>query len=99
GTEAGTHLAADVALGAAGSYPAEMTLLGSQVLFTADDGVSGFALWALDAPPSLSAHDTRVVESRCPTVAEFRITLSRPSDRWVTVGYAAAGGTAHAGRA
>jgi ELWxxDGT repeat protein len=98
GTEAGTRLVADLAPGAAGSYPAEMTLLGSQVLFTADDGASGIALWAVDAPPSLSAHDTRVAESRCPPAAEFRVTLSRPSDRWITVDYATADGTARGGR-
>jgi ELWxxDGT repeat protein len=97
GTKAGTRLVADVAPGAAGSHPDEMTLLGSQVLFTADDGSNGFALWALDAPPSLSAHDTRVVESRCPPGADFQVTLSRPSDRWITVDYTTADGTARAG--
>src|SRR5262249_54179978 len=68
------------------------------VLFTADDGTNGMALWGLDAPPSLSAHDTRVIESRCPPTADFQVTLSRPSDRWITVGYTTADGTARAGR-
>jgi ELWxxDGT repeat protein len=98
GTEAGTHLLADLAPGPAGSHPDEMILLGSQVLFMADDGMNGVALWALDAPPSLSAHDTRVVESRCPPSADFQVTLSRPSDRWITVGYTTADGTARGGR-
>lgn len=52
GTATGTALLAD--LNSTGSSaPAELTLLGSAVVFSANDGTSGRELWSLDATGDL----------------------------------------------
>jgi ELWxxDGT repeat protein len=47
GTALGTQLVQDVALGPASSDPGELTLAGTNLFFTADDGTTGVELWAL----------------------------------------------------
>ncbi|MEZ5962464.1 MAG: hypothetical protein R3F56_01335 [Planctomycetota bacterium] len=47
GTAAGTTMVQDIAAGAAGSAPQSFTVAGSNVFFTADDGVAGRELWVL----------------------------------------------------
>jgi len=48
GTGAGTSLVADIAAGEASSLPRWLTSLGSVVLFTAEEAVSGRELWLTD---------------------------------------------------
>lgn len=51
GTEEGTVLVRDIWPGESFSDPKELTLLGNQVLFSANDGVHGRQLWASDGTP------------------------------------------------
>ncbi|HEY0513557.1 MAG TPA: ELWxxDGT repeat protein [Thermoanaerobaculia bacterium] len=59
GTGAGTTLLADVNPGATvgfnGSFPYGFTRLGSQILFVADDGTTGYELWSTDGTPGGTA--------------------------------------------
>ncbi|TAJ11994.1 MAG: hypothetical protein EPO68_13980, partial [Planctomycetota bacterium] len=48
GTTAGTQLVADIRPGAAGSDPQRFTRCADELLFTADDGVTGRELWRSD---------------------------------------------------
>lgn len=48
GTSAGTVLVKNLNAGANHSNPAEMTLVGNTVFFTASDGISGRELWKTD---------------------------------------------------
>jgi ELWxxDGT repeat protein len=48
GTAAGTRLEIDLAAGATGSSPTDLTLAGDRLFFVADDGVSGWQLWVMD---------------------------------------------------
>jgi ELWxxDGT repeat protein len=48
GTDTGTHLVADLRPGTRGSRPSELTRLGNVILFTANDGSTGFELWRSD---------------------------------------------------
>ncbi|MFQ5506873.1 MAG: ELWxxDGT repeat protein, partial [Planctomycetota bacterium] len=51
GTANGTFELKDIRAGRAGSLPRHMTALGSQVFFTANDGLKGTELWVTDGTP------------------------------------------------
>ncbi|TRU97548.1 MAG: hyalin, partial [Microcystis wesenbergii Mw_QC_S_20081001_S30D] len=48
GTAAGTVLVKDIRPGSYGSYPFSLTAVGNTLFFTANDGVNGWELWALN---------------------------------------------------
>ncbi|HEY6929800.1 MAG TPA: ELWxxDGT repeat protein [Thermoanaerobaculia bacterium] len=52
GTEAGTFLLKDIAVGDADSNPLSLGSLGGVLFFSADDGVHGRGLWKTDGTPS-----------------------------------------------
>lgn len=62
GTGAGTSRVKDINPGKAGSYPAELTTVGSRVFFTADDGTHGRELWVSDGTDA----GTRLVKDIAP---------------------------------
>lgn len=47
-TEAGTYRVKDIRPGPQGSHPTELTVLGKQLFFVANDGTRGFELWKSD---------------------------------------------------
>ena len=50
GTASGTRRLGDIAAGTVSSSPVEMLITSERVLFSANDGVRGFELWALERP-------------------------------------------------
>jgi ELWxxDGT repeat protein len=61
GTFNGTNRVSDIAPGAAGSEPFDLTGLGNKLFFFADDGTHGFELWETDAAgASLNLFDVDV---------------------------------------
>ncbi|MBJ7357681.1 ELWxxDGT repeat protein [Nocardioides sp.] len=52
GSAAGTAEVKDIWPGAEGSYPQDLTVVGSTVFFTADDGIHGRELWRSDGTPA-----------------------------------------------
>jgi ELWxxDGT repeat protein len=98
GTAAGTTLFADIAPGPYSSRPDQFRSDGRRLYLFADDGVHGTEPWALDLAPTLSVEDVTVVEGDgTPGVASFAVRLSSPTALPVTVAYATADGSAHAG--
>lgn len=51
GTRKGTYRVKDLRTGGEGSFPTELTVLGTQLYFTADDGMRGRELWLSDGTP------------------------------------------------
>lgn len=98
GTEPGTRPVADFA--GHPSLPGGMTRLGPWVLFGAHDGRPALdaELWAIPAPVDLSVRDTRVSGGTCGATAEFRVTLSGPSEQPITVDFTTTDGSARAGQ-
>ena len=48
GTSKGTHIFADINPGVGSSYPTDFMLAGTKLFFSADDGIHGRELWAMD---------------------------------------------------
>jgi ELWxxDGT repeat protein len=96
GTEIGTRLVQDLAVGPHSSFPHDIARVGSKLFFSANDGLIGDELWALHLGPEVLASSTTVVEDVCrKTVAEVVVRLSSASARQVTVEYATSDGTAN----
>jgi ELWxxDGT repeat protein len=55
GTQAGTRRRQELRPGPGSSFPERLALVGSQLLFTADDGVTGREPWRLDLSPAAPA--------------------------------------------
>ena len=99
GTEDGTRQVATFPLS---EYSAGgMTRLGPWLLFGApheDSFVSEAPLLlAIPAPVDASARDTRASRGTCDATADFRVSLSGPSEQTITVDYATADDSAQAG--
>jgi ELWxxDGT repeat protein len=102
GTEPGTRIAASFALPSPSvPVPGGVSRLGSSLLFggPADRPASPITqLLAIAAPVDVSVQDVRTSRTGCTPTADFKVTLSSPSEETVTVNYATADGTARAGR-
>ena len=99
GTAEGTKLLADLNPGAASSHPGSFTKAGTTIYFSATTDAAGTELWALPlTEPSLSIADARVAEGNNGTATlRFTVSLSLAAAQSVSVDYATADGTAHAG--
>ncbi len=70
---AGTHLVQDIAPEGRSSRPDQLTVVGNQLFFTADDGLSGRSLWALplSGPTGCQPGDT----SLCLSGNRFQVEI------------------------
>jgi ELWxxDGT repeat protein len=100
GTPAGTRMIADLEPGLGGSDPVSFVRAGNRIFFSATTKAFGRELWAMavDPIPSVTVDDVRVTEGDgSEVIARFTVTLSSPSPKNVTVGYATENGSATAG--
>ena len=98
GTPEGTLRAADVEPGSAGSFPHDFALAGDRIYFSATTSAAGTELWAISIAQRLTIGDARVSEGdSADGVARFTVTLSAAAKQSVSVDYASADGSAHAG--
>lgn len=72
GTSDGTIMVADINPGAEGSWPVPLALSRGKLLFTANDGVHGTELWALDIAPTTVS----LASSRSPLVVDNSLALT-----------------------
>src|SRR4029450_3723765 len=81
------------------SSPAAFASAGGRVYFQAQDGVTGYELWAVDvAPGAVAVGDATVEEGDAGTqTMSFPVRLESASPTEVVVAYAPVAGTAEAG--
>jgi ELWxxDGT repeat protein len=80
GTAAGTVLVGDIRPGSGGSYPSNLTAVGSTLFFSADNGVNGQEFWAVSTPavPTLAIAATNANQTEGNSGSKaFTFTVTR----------------------
>jgi ELWxxDGT repeat protein len=98
GTSAGTVPLPEIAPGPASAQGGPLQRAGGRAYASANDGVHGLELWAVDLTAGVVAVDDAVVaEAAGPTTVRFAVRLESPADRAIAVSYSTVAGTAVAG--